>query len=236
MHLPLRSLVTGATSGIGRALALELARRGHALAICGRDEARLEAVASDCRSAGASRVLARAFCVGSEPAITGFVADAVAGLGGLDLLVNNAGLNCSRAPVAELRTEDLDWMYTVNCRAPMVFIRAGFPALKACGRGRVVNILSTTCLFGSEGLAGYTASKMAAEGITRVFRKEAKAAGIAVTAVYPGGVDTAFRPNARPEYMRPESVALAVAGLLDIGAGADVHELVLRPPCEGNHC
>ena len=80
----------------------------------------------------------------------------------------------------------------------------------------------------------YAASKAAQKSLCDTLRKEGREANIGVTAVYPGGVDTDFRPQARPEYMRPESVAEAIAGALLLPDDAVMHELVLRPMCETN--
>lgn len=163
-----------------------------------------------------------------------FVADTESQLGPIDILINCAGANTSRAAVAELGTADLDWMMTVNFRAAFLFMREVFRQMEPRGKGHVVNVVSTVALFGNPGLGGYTASKWALEGLTKVFRKEAKAVGIKVTSVHPGGTDTDFRSADRPEYMSPESVAQAIVSVLTLPEDAVVHELVLRPAVEDN--
>jgi NAD(P)-dependent dehydrogenase (short-subunit alcohol dehydrogenase family) len=227
-------LITGASSGIGRCLALQLAAQGARLALCGRSEEKLHRVVSELESASRPPALARAFCVSSEEAILQFVADTQVQLGPIDILINCAGANTSRAAVAELETADLDWMMTVNFRAAFIFLREALCQMQPRGKGHIVNIVSTVALFGNPGLGGYTASKWALEGLTKVFRKEAKASGIKVTSVHPGGTDTDFRPTGRPDYMSPESVAQAIVSILTLPDDAVVHDLVLRPPVEDN--
>lgn len=227
-------LLTGASSGIGRCLALQLAEQGARLALCGRSEEKLQGVVSELESAGRPPALSRPFCLSSEEAILQFVADTQALLGPVDILINCAGANTSRAPVAELETADLDWMMAVNFRAAFLFLREVFRQMQPRGKGHIVNVVSTVALFGNPGLGGYTASKWALEGLTKVFRKEAKASGIKVTSVHPGGTDTPFRPAERPEYMSPESVARAILSVLTLPDDAVVHDLVLRPPVEDN--
>ncbi len=228
------ALITGATSGIGRCLAIQLAAQGAWLALCGRSDENLKVVVAELESAGRPPALPRAFCLSSEEAILQFVGDTQAQLGPIDVLVNCAGANTSRAPVGELETVDLDWMMTVNFRAAFLFMRETLGQMQPRGKGHIVNVVSTVALFGNPGLGGYTASKWALEGLTKVVRKEAKASGIKVTSVHPGGTDTDFRPADRPEYMSPESVAEAIASILALPDDAVVHDLVLRPPVEDN--
>lgn len=227
-------LLTGATSGIGRCLAIQLALQDARIVLCGRSEEKLNRLVSELESGGHSPALARAFCLSSEAAIVELVADTQSQLGSIDILINCAGANTSRSPVAELETADLDWMITVNFRAAFIFMREVFRLMRPRGRGHIVNVVSTVALFGNPGLGGYTASKWALEGLSKVFRKEAKTFGIKVTSVHPGGTDTDFRPVERPEYMSPESVAKAIVSILTLPDDAVVHDLVLRPPVEDN--
>jgi NAD(P)-dependent dehydrogenase (short-subunit alcohol dehydrogenase family) len=97
-----------------------------------------------------------------------------------------------------------------------------------CGGGLLDGV------FSSEGNGPYAASKAAQKSLCDTLRKEGRAAGIGVCAVYPGGVDTDFRPQSRPEYMRPESVAEAIVAALRLPADALMHEMTLRPACENN--
>jgi short-subunit dehydrogenase len=230
-------LLTGATSGIGRQLALRLASEGATLALCGRSEEKMASLLEELRNGYAeSTPFSRTFCLSSEEEIVRFVADAESSLGPVGVLVNCAGLNSARAEVAELNTADLDWMLTINLRAPMIFMRECFRGMRARGAGHIVNVLSTVCLFSNEGIGAYTASKAGLDALTKVFRKEAGAAGVKVTSVYPGGVNTGFRAQSRPDYLSPESVAEAIVSVLKLSDETAVHELVFRPMTENNFC
>ncbi len=228
-------LLTGATSGIGRALALKLVREGARLALCGRSPEKLAALLAEMPAGPGSVPVSAAFDLRDEGAILDFVERAQAGLGGIDILINNAGVNLTKATVAEIRTDQFDAMMAVNLRAPMIFMREAFRGMSARGGEHVVNILSSACLYSNEAMGAYTAGKSGLDALTRIFRKECRPHHIRVTAVYPGGTDTPFRANPRPDYMAPESVAEAIVGLLKLPDDVVPHEFVFRPEVETNY-
>ena len=225
-------IVTGATAGIGRCLARLLAAHGARLAVCGRSEERLESLHGECT--GDHPPLLRSFCVSSEQAIVGFVDEVEAVMGPVDVLINCAGSNTARSNVADLKMTDLDWVLAVNLRAPTIFMREVFQRMRLRKTGHIVNIISTAARFSNEGIAAYSAAKAGLDALTRVFRKEARASGIAVTAVFPGGVNTQFRAKPNPDYMSAETVAETIVNVLTVNADAAVHELILRPMVETN--
>jgi len=226
-------LLSGATSGIGRALALRLASEGCRLALCGRSPAKLASLEAELALPSA-RLVARAFDLADHTAAAAFAGDALSRLGRVDILINNAGANLGKAAAADIDLAAFAAMLDLNCTAQLALTQPVWRAMAAAGGGRVVNIVSSAARFSTAGLGGYTASKAAFDGLTGVLRREGKPLGIQVTAVYPGGVDTPFRAQARPDYLRPETVAEAVVGLLRLPAGAAAHELVLRPSVEDN--
>ena len=226
--------LSGATSGIGRALALRLADKGASLALCGRSKEKLAEIVQLCRDAGAPAIFAQAFDATDNDAVRQFVHEAAATLGSPVILINNAGANPGKSLVAEQNITELEYMWALNCRSPWVFTQACHPLMAASGGGHVVNILSTTLRFANETVAGYTASKAACEAWTNIYRKEARNKNIRVTGVYPGGTDTPFRAVDRPDYMRPETVAEAIYQALILPPDATVHEIILRPLVEEN--
>ncbi|HNR99771.1 MAG TPA: SDR family oxidoreductase [Planctomycetota bacterium] len=226
--------LTGATRGIGRAIALRLARDGARLALCGRDAAALRAAADALRAAGAPEPFARPFDLADAAAIEAFYGAARERLGPPAVLINNAGYNERKAPLWEVELGEFDRMLAVNLRAPFLLMRAAFPDMRARGGGCIVNILSTVCHFDNETMSVYTAAKKGLMGLTDVFRKEARPFNIRVASIYPGGTDTAFRPAPRPDYLKPESVAEAVCAVLALPAEVAVHHLTLRPMVETN--
>ena len=226
-------LLSGATSGLGRALAARLAAEGCRLAVCGRSAERLAGLGS-ALALPADRLLARAFDLTDHAAAAGFAEAALAAFGGVDILINNAGANLGKASVGEADLATFAAMLDLNCTAQLALTQPVWRAMAEAGRGRVVNIVSSAARFSAAGIAGYTASKTALDGLTGVMRREGKPLGIHVTAVYPGGIDTPFRAQARADYLRPETVAEAIVGLLRLPDEAAAHELVLRPPVEDN--
>ncbi|GGA88113.1 hypothetical protein GCM10011369_32780 [Neiella marina] len=226
MHI----LLTGASSGIGRALAVALDAAGHQLSLCGRNPEKLQQTLD--QLAHPERHLVRAFCLSDFDAIAEFASSAQE-RGAVDVLINCAGLNHARGAGHELPKQELDWMLTINCHAPIAMMRAVVPDMLARASGMIVNVLSTVCLFANPNLAGYTASKAALDAYCKVMRKELQPQGVQMLSVYPGGVDTDFRSQQRPEYLSPAQVAEAIVPHLS--TKAHVHELVLRPQCESNY-
>lgn len=181
------AIVTGASSGIGRASALALASEGAAVVLVGRDAGALGEVAAACEAAGGAG-LPVALDVTGEGAPAAIVGAAVEGLGGIDVLVNAAGIIASGATES---TSDALWdgMMDLNVRAPMRLMRAAFPHL-AARRGAVVNVSSVTGLRAFPGLAAYCASKAALDQLTRAAALDWAPHGVRVNAVNPGVVVT----------------------------------------------
>ena len=223
-------VLTGASRGIGRSLAGCLAAEGARLGICGRDKAAL----SELEGELGRPVVTAAFDLCFEAPALDFLAKVRAELGAIDVLINNAGFNPRKAPLVEVATEEFDSILAVNLRAPFLLMRECARDMKEKGGGHVINILSTVCHSDMETMGAYTAAKEGLRALTNVFRKEVLEDGIRVTAVYPGGTDTDFRPNSRPDYMKPSSVAAAVLTALTLPEDLVVHELTFRPMVENN--
>ena len=228
------AVITGASRGIGRSLALRLARAGARLSLCGRDEAALEEVHAAAKAAGAADVATSAFDVRDAAAIVSFCADAMERFGTIDALVNNAGFNPRKALLHEVEIEEFDDIVSVNLRAPFVFVKELLPGMLARGTGHVISVLSTVCCHDNETMGAYTAAKKGFEGLTGVLLKEARAKGVRVSAIYPGGTNTAFRPAERPDYMSPDSVADAIYSVLTLPEDLIVQSMTFRPMVETN--
>lgn len=226
--------LTGASRGIGRALALRLAREGVRLAFCGRDSGALETLREELESGGARATFYRAFDLRDADTICDFYREARGAVGPPHVLINNAGFNSRKAPVSEVTTPELDDILAVNLRAPFILMRASFEDMRSAGSGHVVNILSTVCHASMENMGAYTAAKKGLDALTDVFRKEARPHGIRVTSIYPGGTDTEFRPSERPDYMHPRSVAETVVATLTLPQDVVLHHVTFRPMVETN--
>ena len=149
------------------------------------------------------------------------------------VLVNCAGANTKKDRVTELALEDLRYMFELNCVSAVGMIQQLYPLMARQRSGLIVNILSSCCLFSNPMTGSYSASKDAMEGISKILTKEAKADHIGVCSIYPGGVDTGFRATARPDYLRPETVAKMIKACIENEDGC-VHDLVIRPFVEEN--
>jgi short-subunit dehydrogenase len=231
---PCHILLTGASSGIGRALAIALAAQGHTLSLCGRDPAKL-AQSLALLPPGAA-VFSDSFSVTEAAAIYQFCQQAQQQFGAVDVLINCAGGNSSRSSATEPDWSALEQMMQLNFYAPLHFIQQLVPAMQQQGKGIVLNVLSTVCLFSNPGISAYSASKAALDSYSKVLRKELNGTGVKVLSLYPGGVDTGFRSASRPDYLSAEEVADAIVLMLGSSAKAHIHELVVRPAIETNFC
>lgn len=227
------ALVTGAGRGIGRACALALAGEGLAVALTARSADQLAAVASEAREAGAPAALAHPADLGVLDDLDGLIAALQERFGRLDLLVQNAGL-FEAAPLAETSDEDWDRLITVNLTAPFRLLRRCLPLLRASSRAHVVHILSAVVSDVFPGCAAYTASKRGLQGLSAVAREELREAGIGVTDILPGAVDTAAWDGVpgdvdRSRMLRAEDVARGVVHAWGDGERAWTEEITLKP-------
>ncbi|MDB5395510.1 MAG: ephD [Rhodospirillales bacterium] len=189
------AVVTGAASGIGRAIACSLGRRGCHLALADLNEAGLAATASLVSSAGL-RVSCHRLDVSDRLAITAFPAAVSVIHPGVDILVNNAGvaLGGSFEQTAE---DDFEWLFDINFWGVVRMTRAFLPLLKASGEAQLVNLSSLFGLIAPPGQAAYSASKFAVRGFSEALRHELDGTSIGVTTVHPGGIATAIARSAR---------------------------------------
>jgi short-subunit dehydrogenase len=181
-------VITGASSGIGRALAIALARRGVRLALLARRAELLEDVARECRETG-SDALAIACDVTSREQLTAAIDATVAQYGHLDVLVNNAGRG-HNAYIEDTPDEQIESVFRVNVFSLFYGAAAALRHMRPRGAGMIVTIASIAGKIGYPGNAAYVAAKHAAVGFSRALRAEVAETGIEVMTVIPGGVVT----------------------------------------------
>ncbi|GAA2612437.1 SDR family NAD(P)-dependent oxidoreductase [Paractinoplanes durhamensis] len=178
------ALITGATAGIGRAVALKLADRGAEVIAHGRDARRGQELVHEIEQRGG-----KARFVAADLADAGAVTRLAAEAGDVDILVNNAGVYAfTRTP--DTSADDFDRHIAINTRAPFLLVGALAPAMAERGRGAIVNITSTAATLAAPVGAAYGASKAAVELLTRSWATEFGAAGVRVNGVSPGPVRT----------------------------------------------
>jgi NADP-dependent 3-hydroxy acid dehydrogenase YdfG len=193
-------VVTGAGSGIGRALSLELAARGARLALSDIDGERAEASRAACEQRGAREVLAARLDVSERAAVFEHADAVLERFGTVNLVVNNAGV-ALEGTVLETSIEDYEWIMGINFWGVVYGCKAFLPHLVASGDGYVVNISSIFGIVAVPGQSGYHAAKFAVRGFTESLREEMLMAGqpVGVSCVHPGGVKTDIARAARSE-------------------------------------
>lgn len=190
-------VITGAGSGIGRALALNLAGRGALLALSDVDEGGLATTVRKAEAAGA-RVHSARLDVSDRDAFARYALDVVQELGRVNVVVNNAGVALA-GDLDDLDYGDMDWIMGINFWGVVHGTKEFLPHLIASGDGHVVNISSLFGLISMPGQSMYNAAKYAVRGMTEALREEMLVAGhpVGVTCVHPGGIKTAIARNAR---------------------------------------
>ena len=227
------ALVTGASRGIGRAIALAFADEGAAVALVARSRADLATVAGEVRERANGRVLAEPVDVTQDTAVEMLIERVVGDLGRLDVLVASAG-TAAFGPVAESKPADWDAMLAVNLRATMVCCRAAVAPMMRQHSGTILTVASIAAKRVLPGSAVYTATKMAVIGFSRVLAEEMRPHGVRVGVLVPGAVDTPLWDTLgagppREKMLRPEDVARAAVLMATLPPLASLEELTLLP-------
>lgn len=189
------AVITGAASGIGRAIAVSLARRGCHLALADINETGLAETAGLVQAPGL-RVRTYRLDVSDRAAIAAFPAQVLADHPGVDLLVNNAGVAVG-GTFEQVSEEDFEWLFSINFWGVVRMTRAFLPLLRKSDDARIVNLSSVFGLVAPPGQAAYAASKFAVRGFSESLRHELASSHVGVTVVHPGGVATSIADSAR---------------------------------------
>ena len=191
------AVVTGAASGIGEALAVQLADRGSSLVLVDRDEQRLTLVAERVRAAHRGlRVATHVADLSDDAQTASLAATLAAEHPETTLLANNAGVALG-GRFDQVTLEEFDWVMAVNFRAVVRLTHALLPALEAHPGAHLVNVSSVFGIFAPAGQAAYSASKFAVRGFSEALRHELAENGVGVTVVHPGGIKTRIAESAR---------------------------------------
>jgi short-subunit dehydrogenase len=200
------AVVTGASSGIGRAIAMSLARRGCNLALADLNADGLAETAA-LIATNHVKVSRHWLDVADREAVTRFPDAVRTQHGGVDIVVNNAGVAVG-GKFEEVSEADFEWLFEINFWGVVRMTRAFLPLLKASAEARLVNLSSLCGLISPPGQAAYSASKFAVRAFSESLRHELEGTRVGVTVVYPGGVATAIAENARlPRTASSEQVA-----------------------------
>jgi short-subunit dehydrogenase len=190
--------VTGAASGIGRALALELAARGCDLALADRDEAGLQQVAAEIARSGTQKITVHRVDVGEAPQIEVFAQAAIAAHPLLNILINNAGVTVM-GQFGEVSHADMDWLMAINFWGVVHGTRAFLPHLARQREAHIVNLSSIFGIVAPPGQTAYVAAKFAVRGFSESLRHELQMTNspVRLSVVHPGGIATNIARNAR---------------------------------------
>ena len=226
----LRVLVTGGGSGIGRTMAVRLTQQGARVHVCDVSANALQELSTACTSVTATRA-----DVGSEAEVDRLFADVTGQLGGLDVLVNNAGIAGPTAAVDETSLSDWQRTLDVNLTGPFLCARRAVPLLRQAGGGSIINIASVAGRLGFPNRSPYSASKWGLIGLTKTWAMELGPVGIRVNAILPGIVagerqDRVLQARAQVEgitFEEAQRQRLQSVSLRSMVSADDIAELVL---------
>jgi NADP-dependent 3-hydroxy acid dehydrogenase YdfG len=224
------ALITGASRGIGLAIARSLAGLGAKVALCARDPKRLEAAAAGLKQAGASVVAIPADVRGANE-IADLVRETEQSLGPIEILVNNAGIGYF-APVQEASEANWDAVLDTNLKAVFLLSKAVAPGMIQRRGGHIINIGSLSGKSAFAGGAIYCASKWGLLGLTQCMAEDLRPHGVRVSAVLPGSVATDFSPHTGKDtskMLQPEDVAHAVESIVTQAPQSFISEVLIRP-------
>lgn len=201
---PRVAIVTGASSGIGREVVLQLAQEGWTLCLAARHALPLERVAGEAREAGAADIMIKATHIGIPAEAENLVDFTLEAFGRIDVLINNAGL-AIRSPIGGMSSQLIEQLFAVNAEGPAIAINRAWPAMVKGGGGRIVGVSTLGTKDPFEGFFGYAASKCALNSFARSIAKEGSGVNIRGFAVAPGAVETPMLRSLFDESAIPRS-------------------------------
>jgi 3-oxoacyl-[acyl-carrier protein] reductase len=228
------AVVTGASAGVGRAVALALAGEEAAVGLIARGEARVRTVEAEIREGG-GRALALVADVADEAAIGAAIDRAAGEFGGLDIVIANAGMG-GRGAVESLALTDWQAVLATNLTGPFLTVRAALPHLKVRGGGQIIAVSSGAGKRGYAGMAAYCASKFGLQGLMESLAEEVKGDGIRCGVLVPGSILTEFggrtveeKASGGAKFIQPEDVAASILHQLRQPPHAWAQEILLWP-------
>jgi 3-oxoacyl-[acyl-carrier protein] reductase len=225
------AVVTGGGRGIGRAIALALAKCKASVFITSRTLSEIESVSSEIKGAN-GKVLFEKCDIADEGQINQMFDKVMDNFGRLDIMINNAAIG-RYGPFQNFTTSDLDDLIAVNMRGTFICCREALQRMIPQRSGYIINISSVVGFKGYENQSAYTATKHAVVGMTKTLALEAQKFNIRASVIHPGGVDTDLASEARPDLdrsvlMQPEDIAQTVLFLLSLSNRAAIDEIYIR--------
>jgi 3-oxoacyl-[acyl-carrier protein] reductase len=225
-------IITGAGRGLGKAIALALAKEGARLALLARTQSELESVATSVIVLG-TKVLVLPTDLRNPQHIEMAVKQVLEAYGTIDVLINNAGFSPQLRPIVNTRLEDWDHVFELNARAPFLLSKTCLPTMTQQRSGHIINVVTAAVDLAVATIGSYRASKAALRAFAECMREEVKHFGIKVTNILPEPLDTAMRWEVTPDFprnqvMSPEEVADVILYVLKHEGNSFVSDLPVR--------
>lgn len=226
-------LLTGASKGIGRQLALDLANEGANLGLIARSENELTSLKSEIDQLGKGKCFIYCGSVSDESFATATVADFLQHVGGVDYMINNAGYGIF-GQVETTSAEDWSALYDTNVKGTFLFSKAVLATMKTQQSGHIINIASDVAKRVFDGGALYCSSKFAQDAFSAALRKEVRKDGIKVSVVYSGLVDTMFHTDpqghdSHHDWLKPQDMSDTIQYIMKAPKHVVIDELMIHP-------
>jgi NAD(P)-dependent dehydrogenase (short-subunit alcohol dehydrogenase family) len=225
------AVITGGTKGIGRAVAEHLLREGTSVFVCGRDKRQLKSAVEEMSALG--RVEGEICDVRSESQVEIMLEEAVRLFGGVDILINNAGIGIIGKTVEEMTPEEFEQTLQTNLFGVFYTCHHAIPLIKKRGGGHIINISSLAGQNAHPRMAAYNASKFGLNGFTEAMMQEVRDDNIKVSLICPGSVNTEFGnkeiSDEKSWQLQPEDIAQLVVDLLNQNSRALASKIEIRP-------
>jgi NAD(P)-dependent dehydrogenase (short-subunit alcohol dehydrogenase family) len=220
------ALVTGASSGIGRATAIAFAREGMRVILAARRIRESEAVVKTIREAGGEATFIQTD-VSKAAEVERLIEQTIATYGRLDYACNNAGIEGTAASILDTSEEQWDQVLDINLKGPWLCMKYQIPELLKAGGGAIVNISSVSAFWGADDHAPYTASKSGLVGLTRAVAKEFAAAGLRINVICPGSIYTPMIERLDGGPVTPDSWRIQMTPMKRVGDPEEIASTVL---------
>jgi NAD(P)-dependent dehydrogenase (short-subunit alcohol dehydrogenase family) len=225
-----RVIVTGGSDGIGRHICLKLAESGTRLAILARNAERLAEVKAECIAAGAVEVISVACDLQNPDEISAAVAEVTATFGGLDILINNAGIWHKTGPLDTIAPEMVQATVQTNLTGLMQLTQTALPALRSNDESIILNVISKSGVVAQAGQSVYTATKYGVRGFTEVLKADEENTGVRVGGIYQSGTNTKMFEKAGEDvpnhiFTEPDDLADVVVFVLSRPPKLWIHDI-----------
>ena len=222
------AIITGASKGVGRELSNLLYERNYNLGLISRTFPGNYHINKDLSSDGKIIKFFRTDIKKSEN-IKSLCNDLKDVFPSIDILINNAGYNPRKTSFDSYDINEYNDIIDLNLKAPFILTHELFPTMKKQRSGHIINIVAAMAYLCKENWAPYASAKAGLLAFSKVLSKECIQYGIKVTSIIPGGINTGFRTEEKPEYMSPESVAKVILQAIEAPDDIVFHELVIKP-------